>query len=337
MSAKRNRKMDGKTIKYVEPISKKDMSGAVLDISNLVDNGWRTGGGKIVLNYVAKNGNLVEQAVRDVQFGKEAFTNSFNESTSIIPVRIGYVDGSEDTGFKMFDSKRVVNRRNSRLVSLFTRDGTYDMSDGTIIGEYLMNSSSRIPAWLVKLMPFYNENIRSGTASKSISTALHAVMHLNQPDIDSLNDIMLSDAVERDVKYGELKFENGSSVTTAYKVDIDVQSSSIEQYYQPIMSTWNEQNICTTESGWLPSPKNRSGVEYCYITSDEKTEEFFKLNSRYVCCTYLKSVYFDNITIKKVFTVIPVSDILNVIKVDWNNENTMELWNNLDSTVSGRL
>ena len=53
---------------------------------------------------------------------------------------------------------------------------------------------------------------------------------------------------------------------------------------------------------------------------------------------YLKSIYKDQVSSRKVYGLLPMGSVLNIERVHyWNDEKAEEVWNNLDQTIAGNV
>lgn len=299
-------------------------------------------------SYMDSNGDLKEQVFRNVCTTDEFVKDSFNEGTVIQPVRILKHDGEWETGFRWWEEKAVVVRRNGRLRPYYSLDGVYNPKTKEIEDMHEINSSCRLPAWILKCLPLYNEKVRDGLEkmdSKLIPPSL-ALM-----DCNALRKGINSGYFQSfDMKMKSLKLKGIGERTVPTKTWLrtkDSRPGSKCPSWHPITVTW-EGDVCIQEEGIMETKNSRrNSKEMRYFMphiEDEKYDGLINLLMDYdgeieedtLCYTYFKSIYEDVQIRKRIYHIIPMYNLLTISKSPFDKDGS-EVWNNLDQTVIGNI
>ena len=156
-----------KKVKRIEVVPLEDLPKAkvIMSLANL----WAVDVGKGKTKYEGddlkfaylddKTSEVVSKKFRGMVFSIRAFKDGFSD-TNLLPVKIHYHDGSWEYGLKWWEDRDIVYQRNRRLVSLFVKSGYVNDHNEEIEDAADTDRDSRIPAWILDLLPRYNEKIR---------------------------------------------------------------------------------------------------------------------------------------------------------------------------------
>ena len=316
-----------KKVKRVELIKREDFDPKSNPIAQIMrkfkecdfEKGKASSPGDSMIFTYYKGNELVDQQFTKIKVGDEHFfADCFEERHSLAVVRIWYEDGTCESGFKWYDNTDIVCKRNGVLKGIYLKDGTYTgmIPDyGEIKECYDVESSSRIPAWLMEMFPLYNERIRDLVEADSLEVEKYG--HTLR-EWACLNSIMQSGYVNSDVQFTWVKKPDGGVMGLNWAItDIRVAD------YRPSLTTWDD-NVCVTET----------------CSTNQAMEMVYKpVVSVY---SYLKSIYEDKTVSRNVYHLIPLSELLTVKKRNWRRDVDEDgayevLWTNLDATVDGDI
>lgn len=313
-----------KRIKRVEMVSEKEFDIETNPIGKIMKkfrnwSKWRADaeGYPFKFIYTDHDGNLVEHTFNKILVGcTDFFKDTFNEDSSLCVVKIWYDDGTTDWGFKWFREKYRLYKKNGLLRSLYLKDGTYTKQIpefGEVEECYDRDSDSRIPAWVLELLPMYNEKIREMLESDTVFHEDFLYLGHTMGEWEIVKRIAESSYVGKDVDFAWVKKPNGERVGVNWAMT-DIRE--VDYYLR--LTTW-EDNVCVNESGSL-----KKGLETVYKP----------VLSAY---TYMKSIYEDMYRREAVHHVFAMGDLLSVQKKDARDGENPEVWNNLDETVVGNV
>ena len=310
-----------KRIKRIEVVSLEDLPKAkviqsLADLWKKEENGkTKYEGGDLKFSYNGKNGELASRVFRGMVFSAKAFNDGFSD-TNILPVKIHYRDGSWEYGLKWWEDKDVVYQRNKKLVPLFVKSGYVNDFSEEIEEAADTDKDSRVPAWILDLLPRYNEKIRD---------AVDGVGRDIPPDVpledwEAVRDVVESGYVTSHTKYSTVKLKNRS-----FNAPVGL-SFTRHLPWQAILTTWKD-NVCVNEFG---------------IQDSKILDQNQMVVTVY---SYLKSIYENIHEYRRVYTLVPISDLLFVTKETFDRDDDhpsghwidAELWNNLDSTCRGMV
>ena len=312
-----------KKVKRIEVVPLEDLPKAkvIMSLANLwvVDVGKgkvKYEGDELKFAYMdSKTGEIVSKKFRGMVFSSKAFHDSFSD-TNVLPVKIHYRDGSWEYGLKWWEDRDIVYQRNRRLVPLFVKNGYVNDYSEEIEDAADTDRDSRVPAWILDLLPRYNEKIRD--AVDGLPTDFPTDIPLD--DWEKVKDVAESGYVSTHTKYSTVKLKK-----RRFKAPVGL-SFTRNLPWQAILTTWKD-NVCVNEFG---------------IQNSKLLDQTQMVVTVY---SYLKSIYENIHKHRRVYTLIPVSDLLLVTKEKYerNDENPdgqwvdKEVWNNLDETVAGNV
>lgn len=307
------------------------------------DNGWAYSK-DFKFSYMDSDGELKERVFRNVCTTDEFVKNIFNEGTAIQPVRILRHDGEWETGFRWWEEKAVVVRRNGRLRPYYSLDGVYNPKTKKIEDMHEIDSSCRLPAWILKCLPLYNEKVRDGL-EKMDSKLLPPSMSLK--DCDSLRKGINSGYFQSfDMKLKSLKLKGVGERTVPTKTWLrtkDSRPGSKCPSWHPITVSW-EGDVCIQEEGIMKMKKSSERMQYLAPTHGDSYDGLMNLlmdcgrsiEEDTLCYSYFKSIYEDVQIKKRIYHIIPMYNLLTISKSPYDKEGS-EVWNNLDQTVIGNI
>jgi len=311
-----------KRIKWIEVVSLEDLlkANVIQSLANLwkkVENGkTKYEGDELKFAYIDKNGELVSRKFRGMVFSSKEFRDGFSD-TNVLPVKIHYRDGSWEYGVKWWENKDVVYQRNRKLVSLFVKSGYVNDHSEEIEDAAFTDNDSRVPAWILDLLPRYNEKIRDAVNGVSHDGVYHDVP---LEDWEAVKDVVESGYVTSSTKYTEVKMKRRS-----FKAPVGL-SFTRNLPWQAILTTWKD-NVCVNEFGI----QNSKMIDHTQMVV--------------TVYSYLKSIYKDIHKYRRVYTLVPISDLLIVTKEKYARDDANpsghwidnEVWNNLDQTCHGNI
>lgn len=340
MSRKSRHEYSKVYVKRVENLTDEEWEKSPLMVSlrkaaptNPNGNGYR-------LNVATDDGGLVQRKFKEISWGKDAFKNAFSEESTLVAVKLTFSDGSTEYGFKCRESKTIVNRKNAILEPIFIREGMWD----DYLGRFVdcpkdVVSTRKIPAWLLKRIPMYSEKIRDRVTkdewAKYNETQFEDVLHR----------VMTSDLVSNWAVFGKPPSDThkkGDNV--AYRTFHAIDLSNNYQYYQyqrPMeygyrpYDDWNE-----SPRYYIVKESIKNGPNEIEMGIDPIKKQLLEEMTKQVVYLYryVKSIYRDQISRRKVYTIMPISNVLTIERMkNWNDDTTEEVWNNLDQAVLGNV
>ena len=310
-----------KRIKRIEVVSLEDLPKAKIieSLANLwlkMENGKpKYEGDELKFFYTDRNGELLSKKFRGMVFSIRAFKDGFSD-TNLLPVKIHYRDGSWEYGIKWWEDKDVVYQRNGKLVPLFVKSGYVNDHSEEIEDAADTDRDSRVPAWILDLLPRYNEKIRDAVNGVEIDIPPDVPLE----DWEAVKDVVESGYVTSFTKYSTVKLKR-----RRFKAPVGL-SFNRHLPWQAILTTWKD-NVCVNEFG---------------IQNSKLLDHTQMIVTVY---SYLKSIYENIHKHCKVYTLVPISDLLFVTKENYSRDDEHpgghwvddEVWNNLDQTCRGNI
>lgn len=308
-----------KLVKWIEPVSLDEFNGSPLLRS--IKSSMRADEDNTFI-FQNQKMDLVERKIRKVYpiegYDKNPVSDPFNESTSLVCVKIHYRDGSWEYGFKYWKEQCRPCPGKRNLLPIYLKDGYIDEYTGDVVDSYDMDDSyytTFVPYRLLRKLPSYNEFMRKRAKSKE---------DLNKEisDDELVCEVIDSSYVRRNgVKFSvpplKGKPKNMGKVAWAEGMNFcfseGMSGNGEREWYEVRGFDYGEGHMRLVR---CDSPDNRP--------------RFFKF-------TYLKSCYEDVMEHRMVGEIYPMSSLLSImLKDSWRDTET-ELWNNLDQTVAGNV
>ena len=359
MSRKSRHQKSKVYVKYVKDLTQEEWEKSPLfeSIRQAVGNRGNADGFR--LNVALDNGDMVQKKFREIKWGKDSFKDMWSEEYTLVAVKVGFSDGTSDYGFKFRESKTIVNRKNAVLEPIFIREGIWSERDGEFVDcPKSVISTRKLPAWMLKRLPMYNERIRD-IAKSEVNECRY-----RRPDEETfegaLHSVMISDLTSNWAAFGKPPFEgfkdNGKfayKISSAFNPEDRVGRWNVgDQYqyeyvsysnqfteYNPVASYYNP--VARSPLGYyIVTETNKDAAEEIESETDPIRKRLFEEMSKRVVFrySYLKSIYQDNVSTRKVYGLFPMGSVLNIERVNyWHDKNGEEVWNNLDQTVAGNL
>ena len=309
----------GKMVKWIEPVPLDEFNSSPLLMS--IKSSMHKDDDNTFI-FQDQKMDLVERRIRKVYpiegYDKNPMTDPFNESTSLVCVKIHYRDGSWEYGFKYWREQYVPHPEKRNLLPIYLKDGYIDEFTGEVVDSYDMDDSyytTFVPYRLLRKLPTYNEFMRRRVKSQEKSNK-------ETSEDEQICDVIDSSYVRRNgVKFSvpPLKGKPKDIGKMAWAENMNVLIS--DYIAGNPQNEWYEGRGTDYGSGQMRLVK-------CNDIANRP--RFFKFS-------YLKSCYEDVIEHKTVGEIYPVSSLLSImLKDSWRDEET-ELWNNLDQTVAGNV
>lgn len=261
---------------------------------------------------VDRDGELVERDIDEIVCRPDDFLNAFSEDRTVMGVKLVWSDGVEEYGFKSWQSKEILHKRNGNLVSIYTKDGVFNEDTGEIEDIFDFDNDCRLPLWIMKLLPMWNEKIRDGVTNRDRSIETKFV---SLDDWAKVCEVFNSSYTRNSTQWKE--------VTVAGKKTMRPVSVEFDQHkwFTSAYSSWKDV-VCNEEFGQLYQMIEKDAVKvFCY--------------------SYLKSIYKDSYTRRKVYDVFPISSLLMIKKHKWSGDThdyiDTEMWNSLDEACKGNV
>ena len=359
MSRKSRHQKSKVYVKYVKDLTQEEWEKSPLFESIRKAVGDRGNADGFRLNVALDNGDMVQKKFREIKWGKDSFKDMWSEEYTLVAVKVGFSDGTSDYGFKFRESKTIVNRKNAVLEPIFIREGIWSERDGEFVDcPKSVISTRKLPAWMLKRLPMYNERIRDIAKSEAKEC------RYRRPDEETfegaLHSVMISDLTSNWAAFGKPPFEgfkdNGKfayKISSAFNPEDRVGRWNVGDQYQYEYVSYSNQFTEYNPVASYYNPVARSPLGYYIVTetnkdADEEIESetdpirkrlFEEMSKRVVFrYSYLKSIYQDNVSTRKVYGLFPMGSVLNIERVNyWHDKNGEEVWNNLDQTVAGNL
>jgi hypothetical protein len=258
------------------------------------------------------DGDLKTMEIEEIVCRKDDFVDAFSDGRTLCAVKLIWSDGSWEYGFKLWERKERVYRKNCKLQPLFAKVGVVNDETGEIEDIFDIDKDSRIPAWILELIPRYNERIRDGiwNNDKSIETKTVSLSDWEHVQNTLCSNYVSTKAHFREISIGKEKVK----MPTDMVFDKNV-------WWKPVITEWKDQ-VCKEEWGAFADMLEKEAVKvFCY--------------------SYIKSIYCNNYKSVRQYKVIPLADVLalNVRKWDGDKHDWVEneVWNSLDETCKGNV
>ena len=281
--------------------------------------------------YNGLDGEVEERAFGKVSVGdKGFFKDNFNESTNLCVVKIWYEDGDTEWGFKWFTREpRKWERRRKTLRSVYLKDGVFtdQIPDfGDVRECYDTDKWSRVPAWILELLPMYNEDVAAKVEEWHAENMRHAGGDGTNPvyrgrtmrDWANVAEVFTSSYVGWDVPFSWGKDSNGRRIGANWKITNLVQAD-----WKFNFTSWDG-DVCVNESG-----------SKMFDGPDGEHPTFVPVVSAY---SYLKSFYLSYEG--RQYTrnhLIPLSELLLIRDDSTSDSGNKVVWTNLDETLKGNV
>lgn len=310
-----------KLVKWIEPVSLDEFNSSPLLMS--IKSSMRKDDDYTFI-FQNQKMDLVERKIRKVYpiegYDKNPLTDPFNESTSLVCVKIHYRDGSWEYGFKYWNDQCRPCPEKRNLLPIYLKDGYIDEYTGDVVDSYDRDDSyytTFVPYRLLRKLPTYNEFMRRRAKFKENSGK-------EISEDEQVCQVIDSSYVRRiGVKFGvpPLKGKPKNMGKVAWAESMNVVFNDC--FGGNPQHEWYEVRGFDYGDG---------GQQLRLVKYDgiDNRPRFFKY-------TYLKSCYEDVMEHRKVGEIYPVSSLLSImLKDSWRDTET-ELWNNLDQTVAGNV
>lgn len=262
---------------------------------------------------VDANGELNTIGIDDIVSTKEDFLNAFSDGRTFLAVKLLWSDGTWEYGFKMWRHADRVYSKNSKLMPLYAKVGVVNEETGEIEDVFDLERESRVPAWILQLIPMWNEKLRDAISAEDVNAVKGT--GASYEDWRHVRDVMYSSYVSANAHWDTVKIGK-----TDKKMAIDLVFDR-NKWWTPTMTTWKDK-ICKQEFGAIAEMLEKEAVKvFCY--------------------SYIKSLYCNHMKSVKEYKVIPLSDVLMLQKRNWDNKSgkyvAEEVWNSLDETCKGNV
>lgn len=297
----------GKTIKRVEVLSElHPKPQVIMDIQDAIT---KCSSAHCEFNYIDGHGELRQRVFREMRFGKAALEDPFTAQTTVIPVKIHYANGDWEYGLKCFDE--VCKRGKNVLLSFYRKVGLLDEVKGRIKNDIqLVGAEYRIPAWVLDILPRWNDKIAQKVEERD-NEWLQKHTTYSLEDWGLVGDTYGTSYISSEVNVKDIIIDGKRERFAPVGYDY---TKSVQNY--PMMTTWKD-DYCVDERARI-----------VYLNEQPILSEFYY--------AYVKSFYAKTRKRGKVYTLIPISSLLNIVARPYSkNKEETELWNNLDSTVKG--
>ena len=238
MSRKSRHQKSKVYVKYVKDLTQEEWEKSPLFESIRQAVGDRGNADGFRLNVALDNGDMVQKKFREIKWGKDSFKDMWSEEDTLVAVKVGFSDGTSDYGFKFRESKTIVNRKNAVLEPIFIREGIWSERDGEFVDcPKSVISTRKLPAWMLKRLPMYNERIRDIAKSEAKEC------RYRRPDEETfegaLHSVMISDLTSNWAAFGKPPFEgfkdNGKfayKISSAFNPEDRVGRWNVGDQYQ---------------------------------------------------------------------------------------------------------
>ena len=353
MSRKSRHQKSKVYVKYVKDLTQEEWEKSPLFESIRKAVGDRGKADGFRLNVALDNGDMVQKRFKEIKWGKDAFKDMWSEEYTLVAVKVGFSDGTTDYGFKFRESKNIVNRKNAVLEPIFIREGIWSEVDEDFVDcPKSVISTRKIPAWMLKRLPMYCERIRDWAEADKNEN------RYRRPEDETfegaLHSVMTSELVSNWVVFGKLPFKNGKGdekfayrVSPAFDPDKRFKEWRVSDPFEYVSYS----NQFSDSTYYTPVNFNPLGyyvvketyndnVQEIEMEPDPTRKRILEEMSKSVVFLYryLKSIYKDQVSHRKVYGLLPMGSVLNIERLNyWNDEKAEEVWNNLDQTIAGNV
>ena len=264
--------------------------------------------------YLDRDGELKELDIEELVTKKADFIDSWADGRVFCAVKILWSDGTWEYGLKRWNDVTRVYRKNCKLKPLYAKVGVINDETNEIEDVAAFDSDSRIPAWILELIPRYNEKIRDKVETYPPKNEIDQG-GVTFDDWREVYKVMTSNYISTNAHWSKLnlgKITKGMAISPVFDRN---------KWWTPTMTTWKD-TICKQEFGAVSELLELATVKvFCY--------------------SYVKSLYCDNWKKVREYQVIPISNILMLKKHKWNDAAhgwmDEEVWNNLDEACKGNV
>lgn len=260
---------------------------------------------------VTNDGDTKTLPMEDLVCSKDDWFNAFSDGRAFCAVKILWSDGKWEYGLKLWENTERICRKNGLLVPMYTKVGEVD-ENGVIVDTLSQDGSCRIPAWILNLIPMWNERRREALNRDDPTIETKTI------SLQDWRDVQGAICSEYTTDHAHLKDINMGGKKVKMPVNIVFDRN---KYWRPVLTEWKE-NVCREEFG-----------SFC----DMLEAECMKV----VCYSYLKSIYCNKVKRVKEYKVVPLSDVIMLTKRRWNSDAHEyvedEVWNSLDETCKGNV
>ena len=271
-------------------------------------------GKDLTFMYLDAEGDIKSHPARKMTVCSDVLNDMFNGGT-LLAVKLIYSDGSWEYGFKYWtDHARPTGRRVLR--PLFTRIGYLD--EAKVGLNAMPGPDDRVPpAWIANLVPMYNERIEDAVQreDKSIETGEWSI-----DDWGHLCKFMSTNYVTDNAKYMELPFPikgigSKCPMSISFRGTAHMQRKLIDDE----LGKWKQDLV-----------KALYGPASGYIACN---------HAEVLLYSYLKSVYEEQTTHRRAYSVFPLSNLMFISSSRWAGDKYeyIHLWDNMDQTIHGNV
>ena len=259
------------------------------------------------------NGDLKTMDVEEIVCRKDDFMDAFSDGRTLCAVKLIWSDGTWEYGFKLWENVWRTYRRNRKLFPLFAQIGVLNEETGKIEDIFDIDDNIGIPAWMLELLPRYNERIQDAIDNEDASIETSMVSLKDWEQVVKL--LLNSDYVSKQARWSEVPI--GKKLV---KMPIDIKFDD-RVCWNPVAEEWKK-HLC--EKKWGTSSDTLNTVA-----------------AKVVCYTYIKSLYCDDRRAVTQYKVIPLENVLLLKVRKWDGDThdwvENEVWNSLDETCKGNV
>lgn len=262
---------------------------------------------------LTKDGDTKIMQIEDLVCSKNDWFNSFSGERCFCAVKMLWSDGKWEYGLKFLARKDRICRKNGLLKPIYTKVGEVD-KNGLIVDTVSQDYPCGIPAWILNMIPMWNERIRDALNRNdpTIETKM-----FNLEDWRNVQRTLNSEYATNHAHIENINI-NGKQMKMPVMIELGEN-----KYWGPASTVWNEnENMISGKFGSVCD----------WIKTDHMTIS---------CYSYLKSIYYNKVKRVKEYKVIPLSDVIMLTKriLDGNINKFVEeeVWNSLDETCKGNV
>lgn len=298
-----------------------------------------------IFNYLdgtSSNGEMASSRFTKVCMAKDFTSDPFNETVAVQPVRILRSDGEWETGFRWWEDKPVVLRKNGRLCPYYYIEGVYNEKTKEIENMHEVDQACRIPAWTIQNLPYYNERIRDGLKNGDPCIQNPAMTFYDFTVLDNVfrNGLLVSGSKDSGMKMKRLELEGMKEKRLMpTKTWLRYPGTKMRTCH-PISVRWGDDMMTQTNGNQYATTRYFISEQDGTWHTDNKTpgcSMIFDVEQDTICYSYFKSIYEDVVAQRRIYHIIPMSDLLNITTKPYGSAEEKEVWNNLDQTVIGNI
>ena len=284
------------------------------------------------VNAALDNGDMASRTFTEINYGKDVFNLAFTKESTAALVKVTFSNGETEYGLKFANEVNVVHRKDAVLEPFYIKVGVWSTSKMEFVEcPPEMMSARKLPAWLLKRLSAYNEKVRDLAMPYRYTS-----MQCDEMDVALLR-VMDSDMVSHSVSYGVPSILDSNlfcNEKVAY--EITTTRNSIDHHMLGNWQTRYSFNDIPSEYVISPCPTT---IKINDWSGDEDAIDMTFGEVMYLY-KYVKSVYKDRVSRRTTYKVYPISSVLNIVGIKgWagDEDEEVELWNNLDQTISGNV